>query len=123
MMLGAGQILTPVKDTITLGDDHTQLPCWAVAGPLPHLGKLYSDLVEHNSVINGLRTDLNGASDPKTVMDATGQAVVENTWSTQHLAQVQTVNGLAQAQQWINQQQVDEKYRQDDAAFLAAVPH
>jgi hypothetical protein len=35
MMLGAGQILTPVKDTITLGDDHTQLPCWAVAGPLP----------------------------------------------------------------------------------------
>jgi hypothetical protein len=38
MMLGAGQILTPVKDTITLGDDHTQLPCWAVAGPLPHLG-------------------------------------------------------------------------------------
>jgi hypothetical protein len=37
-MLGAGQILTPVQDTITLGDDHTQLPCWAVAGPLPHLG-------------------------------------------------------------------------------------
>ena len=74
-------------------------------------------------MINGLRTDLNGASDPKTVMDATGQAVVENTWSTQHLAQVQTVNGLAQAQQWIDQQQVDEKYRQDAAAFLAAVPH
>ena len=62
-------------------------------------------------MINGLRTDLNGASDPKTVMDATGQAVVENTWSTQHLDQVQTVNGVAQAQQWIDQQQVDEKYR------------
>ena len=28
-MLGAGQFLTPVKDTITLGDDHTQLPRWA----------------------------------------------------------------------------------------------
>ena len=37
MMLGAGQILTPVKDTITLGDDHIQLPRWAAAGPLPHL--------------------------------------------------------------------------------------
>ena len=95
----------------------------ADAGYKGALGKLYSDLVEHNSVINGLRADLNGASDPKTVMDATGQAVVESTWSTQHLAQVQTVNGLAQAQQWIDQQQVDEKYRQDAAAFLAAVPH
>ena len=37
MMLGAGQVLTPAKDTITLGDDRTQLPRWAVAGPLPHL--------------------------------------------------------------------------------------
>jgi len=37
MMLGAGQTLTPVKDTITLGDDHIQLLRWGAAGPLPHL--------------------------------------------------------------------------------------
>ena len=38
MMLGAGPIPTPVIDTITLGDDHIQLPRWAAVGPLPHLG-------------------------------------------------------------------------------------
>ena len=46
MMLGAGQILTPVKDTITLGDDHTQLPRWAVAGTLPHLDPSRHDLTQ-----------------------------------------------------------------------------
>jgi hypothetical protein len=62
------------------------------------------------------------AKDPKTVMDATGQAALENAWATEHLAQVQTVNGLAQAQYWIDQQQGDEKFRMDAQAFLAAVP-
>ncbi len=28
-----------MDSTITLGDDHTQLPRWAVAGPLPHLDR------------------------------------------------------------------------------------
>jgi hypothetical protein len=93
----------------------------AYAGYKGTLSNLYSDLVEHNAVLNGLRTDMN-AKDPKTVMDATGQAALENAWATEHLAQVQTVNGLAQAQFWIDQQQADEKYRMDADAFLAAVP-
>lgn len=93
----------------------------AYAGYKGTLGKLYSDLVEHNPVLDGLRTDMN-AKDPKTVLDATGQATLENAWATEHLAQIQTVNGLAQAQQWIDQQQADEKIRMDSDAFLAAMP-
>ena len=94
----------------------------AYAGYKGTLGKLYSDLVEHNAVLDGLRTDMN-AKDPKTVLDATGQATLENGWATEHLAQVQTVNGLAQAQHWIDEQQAEEKYQMDADAFLKAVPH
>jgi hypothetical protein len=93
----------------------------AYAGYKGTLSNLYSDLVDHNPVLDGLRTDMN-AKDPKTVLDATGQATLENAWATEHLAQIQTVNGLAQAQQWIDQQQADEKIRMDSDAFLAAMP-
>jgi hypothetical protein len=93
----------------------------AYAGYKGTLSNLYSDLVDHNPVLDGLRTDMN-AKDPKTVLDATGQATLENAWATEHLAQIQTVNGLAQAQQWIDQQQGDEKLRMDSDAFLAAMP-
>jgi hypothetical protein len=94
----------------------------AYSGYKGALGKLYQSLTDHNSVLNGLRTDLNGASDPKTVMDATGQAVLENAWHTSQAAQIEAVNGMAQAQHWIDEQQADEKYRQDAKAFLQAVP-
>jgi hypothetical protein len=38
MMLGAGQTLTPVKDTIALGDGH--IHSYAATGPLPHLNAM-----------------------------------------------------------------------------------
>jgi hypothetical protein len=94
---------------------------WSAAGHLGVLSQLYQSITDHNAVLNGLRTDMNTAS-PANREGVIGQAAIENAWHTGVAAQIDAVNGMAQAQQRINAQQADEKWRQDSEAFLKSVP-
>ena len=85
--------------------------------------QLYTDLANHMTSLTGLRTTLRGASDPKTVADATAQIALEHTWVSNTAAQLQAVTAIAQAQQRVNEQQADEKLSADFAAFIQAAPH
>ena len=85
--------------------------------------QLYTDLANHMTSLTGLRTTLLGASDPKTVADATAQIALEHTWVSNTAAQLQAVTAIAQAQQRVNEQQADEKLSADFAAFIQAAPH
>src|ERR1700722_16021270 len=82
--------------------------------------QLYTDLTNHMTSLQGLRTTLLGASDPKTVADATAQIALEHTWVSNTAAQLQAVTAMAQAQQRVNEQQADEKLGADFAAFIQA---
>jgi hypothetical protein len=94
---------------------------YSAAGHLGLLSQLYQSITDHNAVLNGLRTDMNSAS-PAEREGATGQATIENAWHTGVAAQIEAINGMAQAQMTINAQQSAEKLRADADAFIKAVP-
>ena len=95
----------------------------ANAGYKGIVSQLYTDLTSHMTSLEGLRTTLLGASDPKTVADATAQIALEHTWVSNPAAQLQAVTAMAQAQQRVNEQLSDEKLSADFAAFIQAAPH
>lgn len=86
------------------------------------LTQLYQGIVDHNTVLNGLRAQLNSIQDPASREAAIGQAIIEDAWATSQGAQVNTVNGLAAIQTRINQQAMDEAMRQSGKQYVQAVP-
>ncbi len=95
---------------------------YATSGHLGLLTHLDQSIVDHNGTLNALRTDASAATDPKTTMAVGAQATIENAWHTGAAAQIEAVNGMAEAQARINQQQVGAKFNQDADAFIQAVP-
>ena len=101
---------------------HQQEKADAASGFKSAAGQVVTDIQNHNTALNSIRDTLNGASDPKTVQDATGQAVVESGWSINNATRALAVIGIGMAQHDIMQNQADQMYKQSADRFLAQVP-
>jgi conjugal transfer/entry exclusion protein len=82
----------------------------------------YADLRTHQAALQPLRDNLLGATDTKSVLDATGQIQVETAWNVNEAAQLQAVSATYQAQKDSIVQRDNERLDQDIEGFLASSP-
>ena len=83
--------------------------------------QVLQDLQNHLPVLQGLRTQLASATDPKAVADAQAQIQIEQTWVNSEMGQVQTIALLNEAQQQVAGQQRVQKINSDVAALQASM--
>lgn len=93
-----------------------------IAGAQGAAQAAYTDLRTHSDVLQPLRTDLLGATDTKTVLDASAQAQLETAWNVNQLAQLTAVQNAYVVQQDSVKQRDEEKLDKDIEDALATSP-
>jgi hypothetical protein len=85
-------------------------------------GQIYSDLAAHVPVLQGLRDQLAGATDPAQRENIMAQTQIEQTWVQNATGQLQTALLLNEAQQQTNGARDNERLSKDIEAVIAATP-
>lgn len=81
---------------------------------------MLNDITNHLGVLQGLRTRLQTAVDPKTVADAQAQISTEGSWIQGETAQLQAIGIMTQTQDTQNGIAATQKFQGDATTFIQA---
>jgi hypothetical protein len=101
---------------------HAQEKADAASGAKAAASQAYDDINAHTTAVDKLRTQLDTATDPKTVADVNAQINAQNTWANLNQDRIAAVHSMAVAQHDIMDNQAAQQADNAAQQFLKAVP-